>query len=132
MSQFGTRQAGALSSVGSTLIFNVDREDAGHLKKDLLGRVDERDLITLEVGQVIARVTTKRRTEIVRIRVMPPLAVPDQNCREAIIAHSKQRYYKPVDEVRRIVDQRSREWDDAPEVGNEPAKPEQRVDFDEF
>ncbi len=107
MSQFNTRKTDALSGVGSTIIFKVDRKDAQHLKKDLQGKVDLDDLSTLEVGQAIARIGN----HIVRVRTNLPLDIPEHHCRDRIIARSRELYYKPIDEVRRAIRARRHRWE---------------------
>ena len=106
MSQFATRKSDALSSVGSTIIFNLDTKDAQHIRKDLRGLVDLEDLITLEVGQAIARIGT----DVVRLTAHRPLTIPEENCRDLIIAQSRAKYCQPAAEVQRAVETRSRRW----------------------
>jgi hypothetical protein len=106
MSQFGRRKTGALSGVGSTLIFRVDAKDAQYLRKDLAGRVEVEDLVRLGLGQAIARI----ENEVVRVETPGPLPIPDTNGRDRIIAASKQRYYRPVDQVRRMIRHRADRW----------------------
>lgn len=108
MSQFTSRKAGALSSVASTVIFGVDENDAEYLKKDLLGRVDVTDLIDQSVGCAIARIGTGKRTEVVRVHVLPRLENINDSQRELIIAQSHRLYYEPVKEVQRRLDQNTR------------------------
>ena len=103
MTQFEKRKVDALSAVGSTIIFNVDSQDAQHLRKDLRGMVEAQDLIGLKEFQAIARIGT----EVVRIRTLPPRQVPEDNCRDQIIAASIKRYYRPASEVRRMLNQRN-------------------------
>ena len=106
LSQFSTRQADALLSVGSAIIFNIDTKDARHLRKDLQDKVEIEDLITLEVGQAIARIDN----HIVRVQTHYPLEIPENHCREKIIAQSHARYYRPVKEVQRAIRRRSEQW----------------------
>ena len=106
MSQFDSRKSGALSSTGSTIIFNVGAKDAQRLRNDLRGKVSVDDIISLEMGQAIARIGT----EIVRFRTQRPLEIPDRNFRDIIIAESRRRYCKPVDEVRQSLNRRDRFW----------------------
>ena len=105
MDQFSMRKAGALSSVGSTIIFNVDTKDAQHLKRDLQGLVEADDLITLDVGQAIARIGNR----VVRVATQRPLDASADNCQDAIIARSHALYYKPTDVVPRAIRARG-EW----------------------
>ncbi|MCO6438641.1 MAG: type IV secretion system DNA-binding domain-containing protein [Phycisphaerae bacterium] len=132
MSQFDRRKIGALSSVASTVIFNVDRHDATYLKKDLLGRAEEEDLITQGVGQAIARISTRRRTEVVRIKALRPLDLPEKSQRQAIIARSRQRYCKPVSEVQRIIDGRTRHWRQRSDATEAPSILPREPEHDEF
>jgi len=106
LSQFGTRQADALLSVGSTVIFNVDTKDARYLRKDLQDKVEIEDLITLEIGRAIARIDN----QVVRVKTHYPLDIPENHCRERIIAQSHARYYRPVKEVQRAVRMRGEQW----------------------
>ena len=106
MDQFTTRKTGALSSVGSTIIFNVDTKDAQHLRKNLQGKVELDDLITLEVGEAIARIGN----EVVRVKTHYPLEKQKKHCRDMIIAQSHARYYRPVDVVRRAIRTRGELW----------------------
>ncbi|UCG88407.1 MAG: ATP-binding protein [Gemmatimonadota bacterium] len=99
LSQFNKAKTDALSSVGSTIIFNVDTRDAQYLKKDLQGLVDVNDLITQDVGHAIARIAT----HVVRLETQRPLDIPKENCREFIVERSRARYCRPVDEVRRAI-----------------------------
>jgi hypothetical protein len=92
MRQFSTRKADALSIAGSTVIFRVDSNDAQHLRKDLQGKVDLDELITLEVGQAVARIGS----EVVRVRTLPPLVIPPGSCRDLIVQQSHERYYRPM------------------------------------
>ncbi len=106
MSQFTTRKSDALSSVGSTIVFNVDTKDAQHLRKDLRGLVEVEDLITLDIGQAIARIGT----HVVRLATHPPLDIQEENCRDLIIARSHAKYCRPAADVQHVVDTRSRRW----------------------
>jgi hypothetical protein len=99
LKQFGPRKIDAFSSVGSTIIFNVDSEDARHLTKDLRGLVEVDDITSLELYHAIARIGI----DIVRFETLPPLAIPTPNFRDRIIAESRRKYCKPVLEVEKWV-----------------------------
>ncbi len=105
-SQLDQKKIDAFSSVGSTIIFNVDRRDAQYLTKDLRGMVDVDDLISLEMGRAIARIGT----EIVRIETCPPLPLLNPNFRDQIIEESRRKYYKPAHEVERWIRHRGERW----------------------
>lgn len=99
MRQFDATKRGALASVNSTIIFNVDMEDARHFRKSLRGLVRAGELIDLEPWQAVARIDT----HVVRFRTLPPPPplVPDPT--QAVIQHSRERYYSPADQIRRRV-----------------------------
>jgi hypothetical protein len=135
LSQFGQRKTDAFSSVGSTIIFNVDRRDAQYLTKDLRGLAEVDDLISLEVGNAIARIGT----DIVRLKTRPPLAVPHPNFRDRIIEESRRKYYKPVHEVQRWVRRRRDRWRQpfsslvpGPSGVGEPDSVVEELAYDEF
>jgi hypothetical protein len=106
MSQFNTHQAGALASVGSSVIFNVDTQDANFLRKDLQDLVELNDLITQPVGHAVARIGVN----IVRVQTRDALKIRPDHCRDLIVANSRQRYCRPIADVRRLVQERSRRW----------------------
>ena len=106
LSQFSQKKTDAFSSVGSTIIFNVDSKDARYLIKDLRGLVKVDDITSLEVGNAIARIGT----DIVRLKTHPPLPIPDLNFRDRIIDESRRKYYKPVHEVQKWVRLRGDRW----------------------
>jgi hypothetical protein len=106
MSQFGKRKTDAFSSVGSTIIFNVDNRDAGYLIKDLKKKVTVEDIVSLGVGEAIARIGT----EIVRFKTKPPLPIPQENFRNQIIEASRRKYCKPAHEVRKLIRCRGDRW----------------------
>ena len=109
MSQFNTRQGDALSTVGSTIIFNVDTKDARHLIKDLQDKVELKDVITLDVGQAIVRIGNR----VVRVKTHHPLKIPQNNSADLIIRQSRERYCRPVAEVQQAVRTRSGRWAEA-------------------
>jgi hypothetical protein len=96
MTQFSSRKTDALSSVGATVIFNVNTKDARHLVDDLRGLVDVEDLITLKLGEAILRAGT----EVVWVSTLAPPKIPEENCRERIVAESRRRYCKAAHVVR--------------------------------
>lgn len=106
MSQFGQRKIDAFSSVGTTVIFNVDERDARYLTKDLRGKVKPEDMFNLEVAEAIARIGT----DVVKFRLPPPLNADDKARREQIIENSLRRYYRPVPEVRKAILRRRERW----------------------
>lgn len=111
MAQFTPAQADALATMGSTIIFNTDTKDAAYLRKDLQNLVEVEDLITQKVGEAIARIDT----HVVRIHTRDARAIPKDNCRDAILARSHRLYCRPIAEVRKIVQERSRRRAGAPQ-----------------
>jgi hypothetical protein len=106
MSQFGKRKTDAFSSVGSTIIYNVDTKDAHYLAKDLRGLVEAKDIISLDKYEAIVRIGM----EIVRMKTLPPLKVPENNSKSSIIEESRKKYYKTAHEVRRYIKRRGDRW----------------------
>jgi Type IV secretion-system coupling protein DNA-binding domain len=106
MSQFGKRKTDAFSSVGSTIIFNVDNRDAGYLIKDLQKKVKVEDIVSLGVGDAIARIGS----DIVRFRTKPPLSISQKNFRNQIIEASHRKYCRPAHEVRKMIRRRGDRW----------------------
>lgn len=94
--QFNQEKRDAILTAGSTIIFNVDLNDARYLVKDLRELVKPEDLAGFEVGEAIARIGT----DIVKINTKPPLPLPADNCRQYIMENSHQLYYKPRIEVK--------------------------------
>jgi hypothetical protein len=101
--QFGPQKIDALASVGTTVVFSVDSKDGAYLAKDFREVVKVKDIVDLKTGQAIVRCGT----DVVRIRTPMPLEVPQVNCRDLIVAHSRQMYCLPVPQVRQIVERRS-------------------------
>ena len=121
LAQFGSEKTGALSSVGTTIIMNVDGKDARYLTKDLRGLVDYEDIMNLQIGEAIVRLDT----EVVKVRLPGPLEIPEHHFKEEIIQHSLKHYYKPAHVVRKFLKSRDTRWDRpfdllAPEQGTEP------------
>lgn len=100
--QFTKTKIDALSSVGTTIVFNVDTADAAQLSRHFQNMVTLDDIVTLEVGQAIIR----SGTDIARITTLPPLDIPQNNFRDQIIARSRRDYCMPAPQVRQIIARR--------------------------
>jgi len=100
--QFDSKKIDALSSVGTTVLFNVDSADAASLAKGFKKKVKVEDCIDLGVGEAIVRCGT----EIVKIQTPKPKIVSDRNYKNDIIEYSRQHYCKPVREVHQSIAQR--------------------------
>jgi hypothetical protein len=96
LNQFKSVQRDALSSVGTTIIFNVDIADAHYLKKDLQGKVEATDLATLKTGEAIARI----ETDIVKIKTPEPPHLSETDCGDEIVNRSRQNYCRTADDIR--------------------------------
>ncbi len=97
ISQFGKSKADALSTVGSTVVQNVNKTDADFLSKDLRGLVKPTDILELHEFEAIVRIGL----DIVKIKTREPLKLLKPHFREKIIEESRRKYYKPVDEIKR-------------------------------
>ena len=102
LSQFGKKKTDALSTVGASIIFNVDKRDAEYLIKDLQGKVKVEELVSMGQGEAIARIGS----EIVRIKTKSPLHIPSKNFKDRIIDESRNKYCKPVCEIQRWLKRR--------------------------
>ena len=106
LSQFGKKKMDALSTVGSSIIFNVDSSDAQYLKKDLQEKVKMEELVSLKQWEAIVRIGA----DIVRIKTRPPHKLPTTNFKDRIIQESRSQYYKPVHEVQKGIRCRGDRW----------------------
>jgi len=129
LNQFGTKKVDALSSVGTTIIMNVDGKDARYLTKDLRNLVKAEDLMNLNIGEAIVRIGT----EIVRVKLQGPLEYPERHFKDEIIERSHKLYYKPVHVVHETINQKNRRWDRpyAP-LGNGKNETPKEFIYDEF
>lgn len=106
LSQFNKQIGDALSTVGTSIIYKVDKRDAGYLAKDFQGKVKPEDLVSLARGEAFARIGT----EIVKMKTRLPLKIPTTNFRDRIIEESRRQYYKPVHEVKKAIRHRGERW----------------------
>jgi hypothetical protein len=84
----------ALVAAGLIIVLQVQQADAIRLGELL--ETQPRDLTSLKRGEAI----TRAGTEVRHITVPPPRVVPDISQRDRIIQISRQRYYRPTEEVR--------------------------------
>jgi len=101
--QFGVQKIDALSSVGTTVVFNVDAKDATYLAKDFQELVKVKDIVDLDVGQAIVRCGT----DIARIKTLEQAPILHDNFGELIIAESRRKNCMPASEVHRIIERRN-------------------------
>lgn len=132
MRQFDATHASALSSVGSTIVFEVNQTDAGHLKENFLDRVTARDLIRQGRGEAIARISTDDGPEIVRLRTLGPVVPPETSYRDLIIARSRERYYLPIEVVQRQVEAQQNRWLNPPRAASVDAAAEKEASYEEL
>jgi len=109
LQQFKIKKIGALSSVGTTVVFNLDTRDAAYLAKDFQELVKVSDIVDLDVGEAIVRCGT----DVVKIRTPKPMALPEKSLRDLIVAQSRRNYCMPIPDVRRMIARR-RERADKP------------------
>lgn len=98
MDQFERTKVGALTGMGSKIVFGVNDSDAVQLKKAMLGKVEVNDLVGLDRAQAIARINNK----IVRFKTKS-FKIPSDNSRDAILENSRRNYYIPIKEAKRDV-----------------------------
>jgi hypothetical protein len=102
LSQFSKENTDALSTIDTSIIFNVNKRDAAYLVKDFRNKVNAEDLIALNSYEAFARLGT----DIVKIKTCDPLIISKNNFRDQIIKHSHEKYCKPASEIRRLIQQR--------------------------
>jgi hypothetical protein len=88
LNQFPRDQIDALSSAGTSVLFNIDIQDATHLSKDLSGKATPEDIINLRTGEAIL----KMDTQVLKIVTDEPLRVPEQGFAAQIISQSHEKY----------------------------------------
>ena len=96
LSQFAQRARDSILTTGSTIIFNVNLDDAQYLSKTLRDKIEPKDIAAFKLGEAVARIDT----EVVRIKTPMPSEVPEMNFRQRIVDESHRRYCKPASEVR--------------------------------
>lgn len=102
MRQFDRERINALGTAGSTIIFRVDKDDAQHLAKGLMGKVEPDELVGLPPYEAIARIGS----DVMRIRGLRPLGPASQGTRDKIAARSHERYCRAGADVEARVRQR--------------------------
>jgi len=94
--------------------------------------VEVADLIGLDVGAAIARIGN----QVVRMRTRMPLDIPQRHFRDEIVAASRSRYYKPVEEVRKAIRARGERWHEPlpifPPKGDTHVEPGDEFGYDVF
>jgi hypothetical protein len=133
LSQFDKKKVDALSSVGTTIIMNLDSKDAQYLTKDLRNLIHYEDIINLKVGEAIARIGT----EIIKVKLNGPLQIPEHHHKDEIIQQSLNRYYRPAHEVKQWIRQRSMRSTSTmrPLISSPPKTPDGQIKefyYDEF
>jgi hypothetical protein len=107
LSQFSKENTDALSTVDTSIIFNVNKRDAAYLAKDLQNKVKAEDLVALESYEAFARLGT----DIVKIKTCDPLPIFKNNFRDQIIQQSQKKYCKPASEIRKCIQHRANRGD---------------------
>jgi Type IV secretion-system coupling protein DNA-binding domain len=133
LKQFDSKKTDALSTIGSTIIFNVNINDANYLLNTLQDKVSKEDIISLKKSEAIARI----ETDIVRIKTLPPLQIPSIHFRDRIIQESRAKYYKPAHEIKKWIRQGGNRTSSSiqPLVSSPPKTPDGQIKefyYDEF
>jgi len=102
LKQFNPEKIDALANTGTTIAFNVDTKDASYLLKDFQEKVQVKDFLNLYVGEAIVRIANK----ITKIKTPGPIAAPELNFKERIISNSRRLYYRPAEDVRKMIAKR--------------------------
>jgi hypothetical protein len=95
LSQLTKDKRDAVLGAATGVVFRVTAADAGALEPLMLGQADKNDLMVLPPLHAFARIGT----HVARIEV--PLPATRGGQRDAIIAASRDRYYRPAAEVDR-------------------------------
>jgi len=98
-SQFDYKKIDAFGGVGTSIIFKVNSQDARHFVKILQGKVKAPEITNLEKFEAIVRIGP----EIRKIDTLRPLEIPRVNFKDTIIQQSRSQYYKPLQEVKRML-----------------------------
>jgi len=96
LNQFSSSQQDALSSTGTTIIFNTDLTDARLLIKNLQEKVAVKDINTLAVGEAIAKINT----DILKVNTTAPQIIQNNNFKDEIINNSHKLYYRSKGELK--------------------------------
>lgn len=106
LNQFNTQQRDALLSSGNTIIFNVDMMDARLLVNNLQGKVEVKDIVTLQTGEAFARIGT----DIIKLETDYPTSLIQGNIQEEIKKLSREKYCMPINEVKRTISERLKQF----------------------
>lgn len=97
--QFDREKIGALTGVGSRVVFSVNDGDAATLKKAMLGKAKADDLVDLKIGQAVARINNK----VTRFETEEDIKKPKVSSKNAIIENSRNLYYVPIEKAKKEV-----------------------------
>ena len=89
LKQFSSPQMDALSTMGCTIVGNIDKRDSQYLSKDLQDMVKPQALSKLRPFEMVARIGT----EVVRFKTHPNPDMSDSEGYESIKKHSFENYY---------------------------------------
>jgi hypothetical protein len=100
--QFSPEKRDSILTAGTTIIFNVDLNDAAYLVKDLEGEINPSDLAGFKLGDAVARIGT----DVVKISTKEPSRFLENSSMQKIIEESHRRYYMPVRAIRELISRR--------------------------
>jgi len=104
MRQFTRDQADALASTGSTVAFNVSRQDAEYLSKQFQKLAKPDDFSALDLREALIRIGTV----MTKIRTLDRPMTPDVDSKDEIIEQSRHKYCLPVEKVQEMIRHRHR------------------------
>ncbi len=97
--QMGSVRNAALGTVGTTIVFSVDADDAAALAKNMRQTVTSNQLIGLKKYQAIVR----SDTDIVQIDTLEPTKLVQKSTRLRILAESHRQYCTPASTIASMI-----------------------------
>lgn len=97
-------RAAVFGNVGTLITFRVGSTDAELFEKEFAGVFMQQDIVNLGFAQIYLRLMIDGMgSKPFSARTLPPLAPPEENSTEEVIASSRATYSKPRDEVEALV-----------------------------
>ena len=104
MRQFTRDQMDALASTGSTVAFNVARQDAEYLSKQFQKSAKPDDFSALDLREALVRIGTV----MTKIRTLDRPLASEVNFKDEIIEQSRRKYCLPAEKVQEMIRHRHR------------------------
>jgi len=99
MRQFTRDRADALASTGSTIAFNVSRQNAEYLAKQFQKSVKPDDFSALDLREALVRIGNV----MTKIRTLDRPLASEVNFKDEIIEQSRRKYCLPVEKVQEMI-----------------------------